>query len=97
MPKLIEYKYSCFSCEHKTNDKEDNCGCHSMLVNNEEIEEQGYTKEQYADMVDPPYRTNALGKIKWNEFVRAIKEKDFSEGDILFLNGVQFECTGVIW
>lgn len=30
----MQYKYVCFSCEHETNDKEDNCGCHSSLVEN---------------------------------------------------------------
>jgi N6-adenosine-specific RNA methylase IME4 len=25
-------KYACFSCEHRTNDPDDNCGCHSSLV-----------------------------------------------------------------
>ena len=31
----MRYKYACFSCEHKTNDKEDNCGCYSSLVEND--------------------------------------------------------------
>jgi hypothetical protein len=32
---MISKKYYCFSCEHTTNNKEDNCGCHSQL----EVEE----------------------------------------------------------
>lgn len=59
------------------------------------LEDKGYTKEQFEGMEDCPYSHDAEEKINWNEFLRGIKEQDFSVGDMFWLNGVEFEVKQV--
>jgi hypothetical protein len=56
----------------------------------EVVRANGYTYSEYLRMDTPPYDTDTEGKIKWNEFVRALINRDFSTDDAVWLNGIEF-------
>jgi len=61
--------------------------------------DHGYeTNEEVAALLDnyysnpSPYPVEDIEDIiKWTEFVRALKERDFTPGDEFSLNGIRFE------
>ena len=60
------------------------------------LESLGYTKDDYRNMEQPPYRAETIeDTVKWNEFLRAMKHQNFSVGDSFWLNGVEFEVKRV--
>ena len=58
----------------------------------------GYTEREEIDAITQaiqdnpaPFTSTIEQKVRWVEFCRALKEVDFTPGDILVLNGINFK------
>lgn len=61
------------------------------------LESMGYLDDEKESVLDavlgnrPPYHAHDLAeRVKWVEFLRAMKEQDFTPGDEFGLNGIHF-------